>query len=546
MPKRKANVASKSRWPLAVNQIFYKEVKVPFFGKVVSTPNEQEENNYYHVIYDDGDEEDMDLDEVTTHVRYYKELEIKKSNVSQEEKTNMLQDLQSFSPSLETMIGTRIAKDFVSEENSCGHIQKIKTGKMNESTYIVSYPLTKTEAELSKDELEPLVHATIEDAIVDIKEKDLTLFQQYDINIDEILPAIKKILPRHKSRAKYLAEFLLFCTERQAIWWKRRRNESFPWTKDQVLATRHISNIYRELDARRIYFRRQMLNLQSEVEGMMKDDENPNKPQELQLEIGSRILWSAVLFTAVTKVSTFEKAGGIPRPVQMECEKFRKYLRKMDRNGEIIFGASYQTMGVERLVRTMTSLSKNSQKKLRCITREIFALGSDLKAISEVIMQIENIDAFYTGQITGYLIESGMIPVNDKDCNWFKLGPGARAGLKIIFGENALNQYDGNDLCLFIQNHHQDILQVLGCSIRGYDGKSLNSQKTVEHALCEYKKYLKWNGRRLFWSTNRDSLGMNGCVTCGQRFEECKDRESDVCSRCKSLANGEWLVSKGE
>lgn len=123
------------------------------------------------------------------------------------------------------------------------------------------------------------------------------------------------------------------------------------------------------------------------------------------------------------------------------------------------------------------------------------------------------------------------------------------------------------DLCVIIRESQHDMLEAMNCKFDGFDGNSL-SLKAIEHALCEFCKYLyaksfpatentmriykAENGNALVTSMSKDRITnyMKHCATCFGVLDEkiIKSEENVgslsgrkvVCNSCKLLTLGRW------
>lgn len=578
---------------LKLHQKFEVKILEPFGGTVVKIPDK--ENEYYKIEYEDGDSEEMDVEEVAYHAQYWQKLLPDERVYGRDRKKQKLlhsSDRESMSEAKERFpVGTQVAKDF----------DKIYEGKITNlpSRGKVTVFYAGYEEKLTRKVLLPLVEEYLEKhqskqkgkkegkqkkkqkKVSEVKEKrmkqvkaqngmrckskpprtsepsDSGLFRMYNVDIEKCLPAMREFLPPAlQDRAAHLGEFLLFCTERQSIWWKRRMHESPPWTKDELLRKRLFTNIFRELDAGTIYFRRHVLQLLSVQECVDNED--------FRCRFGAQIVWASILYRCLGKIRTFEELNGIPTPCTWV--KFRKRLKQLHDKKVNLFTPAYNVMGANRLIKLMDQLYAKDQKELKKVTREILELNGDLKAICKIFMRFSNVKEFYAWQITCDLMESGMISCDDNTSDYVLLGPGACAGLDLVFGPKNVDMSD-IDLCVIIRESQHDILKAMKCKFDGFDGNSL-SLKAIEHALCEFCKYLyaksfpatentmriykAENGNALVTSMGKDRITncMKHCATCFGVLDEqsIKNKENVgslsarkvVCNSCKLLTLGRW------
>jgi len=296
---------------------------------------------------------------------------------------------------------------------------------------------------------------------------------------------IKSMLPLDlQSGAEHLAEFLLFCHERQKIWTRRKQGVPMPWSKDTLLTTRHFTNIYRELDAGSVYLRRHILNLKKSTEKVVLEGTD---------SFATDVLWASICYRCLCRIETFEALGGIPTIPQWE--EFRKGLSAMHKNGDKLFTAAYQVMGFKRYVECMNFLHGDNCDVLNRLSGMVINAGDEgnLEKCTKSIQNLPNVGEFYAWQVTCDLMESGVIKgCEEASSDWVQLGPGASNGLKYIFSKSFYSQ---NFLCKLIRDKQKDAFKALGVDFIRFDQRDM-SLKVIEHALCEFYKYSNFGANK--------------------------------------------------
>lgn len=161
-------------------------------------------DNFYHIVYDDGDEED----------------------VLQEELNEMLKLYQSQSERLEYNANEKV------------HPSKLFTSVVHSS--LSQKPYQKATRPM--------------------------LFQIHNICPNK-LEVVCKSLPRDlQSKTEVISEFFLLCYERQLIW-QRKCAGLTELTKDIKLSKSFYCNVYRELDRGTQYFRSNLIQCRNRVDG---------------------------------------------------------------------------------------------------------------------------------------------------------------------------------------------------------------------------------------------------------------------------------------
>ena len=312
-----------------------------------------------------------------------------------------------------------------------------------------------------------------------------TLWDLLSVPKEPSVRKIKSLLPLTlQSGAEHLAEFLLFCHERQNIWARRKQGVAMPWSKDTLLTTRHFTNIYRELDAGSVYLRRHILNLKKSAEKQVLEG---------IYSFATEVLWASICYRCLCRIETFEALGGIPTIPQWE--EFRKGLSAMHDKGDKLFTAAYQVMGFKRYVECMNSLLEDDRGVLNRLSENVTNAGDEgnLEKCTKWIQKQPNVGEFYAWQVTCDLMESGVIKgCEEASSDWVQLGPGASNGLKYIFSRT-LNS--PNFLCKVIRDKQKDVFKALGVKFIRFDHRDM-SLKVIEHALCEFYKYTNWTANK--------------------------------------------------
>ena len=360
----------------------------------------------------------------------------------------------------------------------------------------------------------------------------LTLWDIHAIDKDSAIHQIKSILPTPlKNRAAYIGEFFLFCHERQMIWFKRKNEESRPWTQDPILASKHFTNLYRELDAGTVYFHRRIIESRKLAVEASKGNQKGFEYYYLM-----ETLWASICYRLLCRVQTFEKLGGIPHAY--EWEDFKKGLKKLQKEGGAIFTGAFQVMGYPRYVKTLDGLQENERIVLDKLAKRIQKLNSsgDLQGITKELQDIENIGPFLAWQITCDLLESNVIPkCNEADADWVELGPGAKHGLNYIFGKHGRDEVY---LCRLMRDNQDAIFDMLKVKFERFDDREL-SLKVLEHAICEFHKYSSCLASKKTAMAMRFYSGANGCsvpvdtekcADCEIEFQE--GQENRCCNTC--------------
>ena len=215
-------------------------------------------DDYYHIVYDDGDEEDMTQDELIEVMKLYKN-----HSSGLEQSTQQIQ---------KTVHQSSVSKQFKPVVNSSS----------SSSPQTPSHPSPKRPS----------------------------LFEIHNISPSKV-EAVRQSLPQNlQSSAELISEFFLLCYERQLIWHRKRAGLKHPLTKDVKLSKSFYCNVYRELDRGTQYFRSNLIRCRSRVGG---------GSSRYDLE---EVLWDSLCYRLVNKIETFVRFTKIPNREEWEVSCF--------------------------------------------------------------------------------------------------------------------------------------------------------------------------------------------------------------------------------
>lgn len=305
------------------------------------------------------------------------------------------------------------------------------------------------------------------------------LYKLHNVNRARAISRIQQILPPpfHNSPtvARNVGYFFLFCHERQLIW-QRRNSDIEPWTTDPIMDRMFFCNVYRELDRGSAYFRSQILE---RLRGV--------KDTTSRLEL---TFWCSIVYRLLNRIQTFERFGGIP-----SCDQFDLFLRvlnKMKDNNEIIFTGAHMSLTLSKYVETVKLLVSNEGCYLKSLVeildRKARIGGHDgVKGVFQIIRTLKNVGNFFAWQITCDLLESKVLYSCTED-DWAQLGPGAISGAHICFSEVS-HDFSPLELAEILCEKQGFFFDALGVNFFQFLKRHI-SLKNIEHALCEFQKYM--------------------------------------------------------
>lgn len=372
----------------------------------------------------------------------------------------------------------------------------------------------------------------------------IELWEQHQVNETLAIEAVQTLWSRHyhnlsyrkniasfksisKTTAFHIAKFFLFIYERQCCW--RKRNDgtcqhSNIFSENPIFQQYFFCNNYRELDRGTCYFRSQMLLAWERQYKQQQQQEPPlqklQQSQQLkephwQLKWIETVFFASYVYRQVNKIETFVAFGGIP--TVSEWPKFAQWAKTCELKP--FFTGAHQTAHLQNYLAYVNSLLAQGQEQFQAVTKAIAThiqnyqnedyendddndKGNVLKACYAILLKLPGCGKFFSWQILCDLMEckcfarrrnhrrhAGGDNDDDDDLEnqWTKLGPGAELAIKTIF-PNA-NQYLhlAKALTTLQPLVYTTALQVEFPKVRN---KYL-TLKNIEHALCEFHKFLK-------------------------------------------------------
>lgn len=267
-------------------------------------------------------------------------------------------------------------------------------------------------------------------------------------------------------------EFFDFIYKRQLIWYKRFvLKENSPWTRDPILQKYKILNVYRELDKGTIYIIDKLKNVKDR----------------------KAILLNVVFYRFFNKFNLYENLGmeifsnfnsDLIKLLKTKFEQLKKQNKPIFNDAYLIAGKK----GEEKYISVLDSLSEFWEKADDMIRR------IDKAKIPEesfgIIKEIPLIGNFLAYEIWTDLTYFRFFKQRWTDNDFVNIGPGAKWGLEIIYGESNLSNLKKLHT---IQNEFLNQKQNPSWQEISYKDAFSNepflSLRNIEHSLCEFRKY---------------------------------------------------------
>ena len=259
-----------------------------YFGDVLYFGTVEFADEYYHIVYDDGDEEDIDAVDLKYLIKLYR-----REGNRPVSSFNAAQIGMDYQPNYH--------KTYVSPTPHA-HQKDCKPSHNNPCVTIT--PHSNLHAKKSSN--------------------GPNLFEIHSITPIQI-EGVRQILPRrHQYCAELVAEFFLLCYERELIW-QRKRSGLKDLTRDTKMAHSFYCNVYRELDRGTQYFRSNLIHHRSRVSGGSFDLKE--------------VLWDSLCYRLVNKIETFEAFGRIPCREEYQDFAHGTFLRLWNSDTPVFTGA---------------------------------------------------------------------------------------------------------------------------------------------------------------------------------------------------------------
>jgi alpha-glutamyl/putrescinyl thymine pyrophosphorylase clade 1 len=302
------------------------------------------------------------------------------------------------------------------------------------------------------------------------------------------------------------ADFWRFFALREQARVNKERGDGPPYSQDPVLARYHFCNVFRECDAGTCYFQ-QFRARKTEFRGREQTTVGGRDWREV-------LLWQACLYRPVNRVSTFEAFRRDQSPGSPFCDvgEGREWWLKWVRarfGRERVFTGRHLNRGLDSYEQTVRYLEGRDRTgaPLRRTAAAVYSAPT-LKAAVKALQTVPGVGAFFGWQIACDLVESGALA---DDPAWAQLGPGAKRGAKLVQAgvvtplAPAAAPLAVAKWIVDSQQFHVD--QLVGEVLRrasGPRGEEVSrfgvgplgwyrypvTLKDVEHALCEYVRYV--------------------------------------------------------
>jgi hypothetical protein len=278
--------------------------------------------------------------------------------------------------------------------------------------------------------------------------------------------------------------FFDFCNERHAIYLRRQRGDTWPWTDDEILQKYKFTNIYRELDAGTIWLR-------EHIREPYADD--------------AELFFNIAMYRRYNRIECAEFLGYIHSYSALDTEAD---VEEYKRDGGKVFTSAYMTCAGIRDADGTLSKSK---------VHQIFYIGfgelwdrrhdaepqpgdSLESAFNRLLAaHIPSFGPFIAYEVVSDLRWTRYLENAPDILTWANTGPGAARGIGRILGYDVKWHQDRYTYEEFVaqrslyQNHDLmlEMMQKLLHISPNYlaDWMPPFEMREIEHSLCEFDKY---------------------------------------------------------
>lgn len=262
-----------------------------------------------------------------------------------------------------------------------------------------------------------------------------------------------------------LDSFWGFVVERDLIWQRRQAGEPAPWTRDEIIASYHFTNVHRDRDpGTQAIFRT--------VEGLEPPD----------------ALFTIVAYRMLNRRQTFADHG-LPVRDPAALESWLDELERARQRGEPLGSPRHQT-SLPRLAHALRSLLE------RDLSPEVYGAPTVLDAAA-ALSSIKGVGTFYSAQISADACTAPSPRAAADPDSTCSLASGSRAALNVVTGKAPLESlaklmdrstYRRAIAKVALSRDERDALDEIHASQPSGLSKPL-TYVDLEHSLCEWNRY---------------------------------------------------------
>jgi hypothetical protein len=265
-----------------------------------------------------------------------------------------------------------------------------------------------------------------------------------------------------------------FAAERQAVFFRRTRGDTGPWTRNPVLAVYKFTNAYRASDRVSQYL----------IRHVIYRDDLPNTPREVFFRI--------LLFKLFNKIETWQLLQRSIGPITFEDYKFRRYdnaLTRAMRAGRRIYSAAYIMPPGSKAFGQPAKHQNHLLLLERMMADDLAGKLAQARTMQEGFHQLRSyptIGDFLAYQFITDINYSEITSFSEMD--FVVPGPGARDGLRKCFADpGGLNE---PELIRLVADLQEQEFERLGLDFQSLWGRRLQLID-CQNLFCEVDKYAR-------------------------------------------------------
>lgn len=261
-----------------------------------------------------------------------------------------------------------------------------------------------------------------------------------------------------------------FAAERQAIFFRRVRGESPPWTGDPILRTYKFTNVYRASDRVSQYLIRRVIY------------DGPREPDE--------VFFRTILFKLFNKIETWETLGravGEPTYGGFSVEAYDRVLAAERGRGRSIYSAAYIMPSGSRGKGRVRKHRMHLELLERMMEDEVparIAGARTMREAFELLLSYPTIGGFLAYQFVTDLNYSELCDFSESE--FVVPGPGAADGISKCF--ISLGGLSGTDVVKLVADRQEMEFERLGLGFETLWGRRLQLID-CQNIFCEVSKY---------------------------------------------------------
>jgi hypothetical protein len=261
-----------------------------------------------------------------------------------------------------------------------------------------------------------------------------------------------------------------FAAERQAIYFRRLRGQTAPWTEDSILASFRFTNPYRAADRVSQYL----------IQNVIYDDDHDI----------DQLFFRIVVFKLFNKIETWELLQSSIGSVCLDTFSYTEYdavLHEAMKKGRRIYSAAYMMPSANREFGT----ERKHQGHLRLVAQMLdenlpqrIRNSDSMRDAFELLLSYPTIGRFLAYQLISDLNYSTLTNFSEND--FVMPGPGALDGISKCFA--SFGGYDQAGLIRMIAERQEEEFDRRGLRFEMIGGRPLQLID-CQNLFCEISKY---------------------------------------------------------